>query len=172
MSNMWKADFEIDNNIKLPKEIVLEQCNELARITDKKILGIVKPYDGPTKSSYSLNLLSTIIKDSNIDAQSYNVQKDLGEIAKESSFCYEFYITSHNTPKYKYRIMFFTHSISIYPLEITLEESIAKEITLHEDDFIFNVNNEKELLIFLEQILNTETVTDVIKNLLLLNKND
>lgn len=173
MNNLWEFKFDDENTILTPAEIVTEQCNVLASLTDQKIFGIVKEYDGPTKSySIETNLFSQITSNLIVSSQTHNVQKDLGEIPESENFVYEFYLTSRNTPKYKYRVMFFSHPISIYPIEVTLEESLSNEINPENNNFYYNCNDQEEFVKLLKQVLNSKAVTIVIKNLLAFNKDD
>lgn len=61
------------------------------------------------------------------------MQNILGD--QQSKFIYEFYITAKAAPKYKYRIMFVAFGISVYPVEVSLEKSIADEIGMDKSEF-------------------------------------
>ena len=157
MSNLWKKEFKAQE-IQTPKEILDEQCNELSKITSGKIIAKTEVYDGPTYS-YTTDLTSTI---SRITEQTYNVQSDLGEI-KNRDFKYEFFITSKITPSFKYRVMFFQYGITFYPVDITLDETIANEIST--DEYI-TCNSSEEFTEYLCKILNSKKLENVITALL------
>lgn len=158
MKNLWNKKFEASKVIK-PKEILDEQGKKLLELTDGKILARAEEYDGPTRSYKNDGIMAGI---SILSKKEYNVQDDLGEI-DGSNFSYEFYITSTATPNFKYRVMFVEHDITFYPLTITLDESIAKE--LEGKQYIF-CDSENVFLEVLSDILNSDKIESVINALL------
>ena len=158
MKNLWNKKFEASNVVK-PKEILDEQGKTLLELTGGKILARAEEYDGPTRSYKSAGLMAGI---SVLGEKEYNVQDDLGEI-DGSKFTYEFYITSIATPNFKYRVMFVEHDITFYPLTITLDESIAKELVCKQ---YISCDSEDEFLESLSGILNSDKIESVINALL------
>lgn len=161
MKNLWNKKFEPSKVLK-PKEILDEQGKRLLDITDGKILARTEEYTGPTHSYKSDGLMSEMAGMAVLGARDYNVQDDLGEI-DGSNFSYEFYITSIATPNFKYRVMFVEHDITFYPLSITLDESIAKELECKQ---YISCNSENEFLDVLSNILNSNKIESVINALL------
>jgi len=157
MSSLF--DFTPENNeeLKQPKDIVKEQCDELAKLTHDYVIGKIEPYDGPIRnhpSHLSVSLAASL-------TQSFNVQNELGDIS-ENRFTYEFFISSKYTPNFKYRVFFLDYGIPCYPLEMVLDETIAKQINM---DYNVICNNEEELSALLKRVLNSDKMKDVINSL-------
>ena len=56
MSSMWNSEEFGKNLVVSAKSIVEQQCAELSRITGKKVIGVLRTYDGRYKSeSYLQN---------------------------------------------------------------------------------------------------------------------
>lgn len=186
MDSLWKKDIVSINNVKTPKDIIQEQCERLSELTDGNVVAIIKEYEGEYKSRYEainpdqfemffgstdklINKYNTFTHYAGVPKNKIvsNIQNTLGE---NINFVYEFYITSRNTPKYKYRICFIYYSAIIYPVGISLEKSISDEIQTEDPEF--QVNDESEFITLLSKILSTDRVTAVINNLYNMNVND
>lgn len=171
MSNsMWNsAEFEKDLIVSA-KSIVEEQCMELSRITGKKVIGVLRTYEGKYKSgSYMIsnscfsdlqNISSQLTKKS---LETFNVQNVLGNQGEGGTFVYEFYLTSQATPHYKYRVFLLYFDAKLYPVGLSIEQSIADEINCKAE---IEVPDETTFKSLLARILASNTVTNVIKNLL------
>ena len=94
----------------------------------------------------------------------FDVQSELGESAE---FVYEFYITSKRTPQYKYRVFFLFYSAMLYPIGVSLDQSISEEINC--DKCELRINDEEQFIDMLSKILQSERITSVISNLLRMN---
>lgn len=88
---------------------------------------------------------------------------------KDNSNKFEFYITSKETPKYKYRVFFFEYGIEQYPIKITLEEDIDSEINKERDHKTYEIENEEELTDMLGKVLNSKKINNVIEGLIQMN---
>lgn len=170
-SSMWNSEeFEKDLVVSA-KGIVEQQCSELSTITNKKVLGVLRTYDGRYKSgSYAT------LRDSYLSAmqamssqigkkttEEFNVQDVLGNQGDDGKFVYEFYLTSKATPHYKYRVFLLYFDARLYPVGLSIEQSIADEINCETEIEVPNEATFKEVL---ARILSSTTVTNVIKNLL------
>ena len=96
------------------------------------------------------------------EGKQVNIQDDLGEIA-EFNFKYEFFITSTQTPTYKYRAFFLQYNISIYPLTLVLDETISKELGW--TNYIVRCDTEEDFIQKLAEILNSEKIYSIINSL-------
>lgn len=92
----------------------------------------------------------------------FDVQNILGD--QQSKFIYEFYITAKAAPKYKYRIMFVAFGISVYPVEVSLEKSIADEIGMDKSEF--TLSSEEEVINLVGKVLGSERISAVVSNLI------
>lgn len=178
-SSMWNsAEFKKDIIVS-PKKIVEEQCQELSRITGEKVIGILKTYDGKYRSgSYissdkylsalkdneSLSALEGLIPQFGKESiKTFDVQDVLGNQGDSSKFVYEFYLSSIATPHYKYRVFLLYFDAKLYPVGLSIEQSIADEIGCEAE---IELPDEESFKNILAGILASNTVTNVIKNLL------
>ena len=158
---------EQENNIMFPKDIVQFQCEELEKLTRQLIVGKIKEYDDPISDYISQDMSTSLSLTLKSITQSHDVkiQSKLGE-QKDSVFTYEFFITSKYMPNFMYRVFFIRYGISLYPVRLVLDETIAKQIDIDVDSSIVDENNFIEVL---GKILNCDKFKQVIKNLYLIN---
>ena len=69
-------------------------------------------------------------------------------------------------PNFMYRVFFIRYGISLYPLRMVLDETIAKQIDI---DFDIRIGTEEEFIEILSMILNCEKFKQVISNLYVIN---
>lgn len=159
MQNLWRVQTE--KKIRTPHDIISEQCKYLSEMTDGKVIARIAPYDGDYRSYSKLDPI--ISKWLNADRENnFDVQNILGD--RQSKFVYEFYITAKAAPKYKYRIMFLAFGISVYPVEVSLEKSIADEIGMNKSEFL--LSTEEEFANLVGKVLSSERISAVVSNLI------
>ena len=165
MKSLWKNEFK-PLAIDTPGDIVQFQCASIGTITNGKIIARIVEYSEPIKS-YTKK--SPFFADIDIDDLVVNIQDNLGEVSG-GEFTFEFYITSVATPNYKYRIMFIQYGLSLYPVTIVLDETIAKELRLKKQQII--CSDQEEFENKLTAIINSKKVGCVISSLLGLTRQD
>lgn len=171
--SMWNIDNVGNEKIITPRDILQEQCEELARLTGNKIIARVAEYKGEYVNRTSKVLTESLNALSNV-FQSYDtgfdVQSVLGENGSDSedTFVYELYITSEKTPKYKYRAFIMHYGIGIYPVSIVLAKDIADELGC-ENEYVSDVY-ENDFIGLLQKILGSLTVTSVVRKLMQFNR--
>ena len=159
MDNLWKKKFSAVD-IEAPNNVLNQQGEYLSDATDGLIIAKATEYDGEIHSCTIPGISSLAI--TNIADRKFNVQDELGDI-QENTFKYEFYIASPLAPDYKYRIMFFEHNISLYPVSIVLDQEIANEINVEEEILCETI---KDFELILSSILNSSKIEKVINALL------
>jgi len=166
MENLWKLD-EVITIDTLPEEIIKQQCQYLKQLTEGRVIGNVKRYSGPL-SSYSYKQLGVADAIAEATGGSYTVnvdiQEKLGDVGSvpEIYFSYEFYLTSPNTPKYKFRVMFFSYVKGQYPIDLVLDSDIAADIRTSTS---IDCVSEGDFMDTLARILNSEKVRSVVNAL-------
>lgn len=158
MQNLWRVQTE--KKIHTPHDIISEQCKYLFEMTDGKVIARISPYKGIIKvilDQMDWNWQGVFEQDNGFD-----VQNILGD--QQSKFIYEFYITAKAAPKYKYRIMFVAFGISVYPVEVSLEKSIADEIGMDKSEF--TLSSEEEVINLVGKVLGSERISAVVSNLI------
>ena len=171
--SVWNLPTEAVEDQCSPFDIAEEMCNELAETSGERLFARITAYDGAYTSHGSA--IASVIGERVLSSMTsdFDVQSIMGNNASEGSardvLVYELYITSRNTPKYKYRILFMYYNIPVFPVGFTIQEDIAKE--LHVDSEGTTVNTVTELKDLLLKIFNCNTVKDVLLNLLSINPN-
>ena len=167
MENIWKIDINVCARKSTPRDLVQEQCEKLAEITNGKIIARVADYEGDYKSYSKMSNLALLANAASaLTMESFDAQKELGESGDDGSFVYEFFISSERTPKYKYRICFLYYGALLYPVGITLEQSIANELGVETE---FTVDSEEQFTTMLKRILGCDKLSEVLSNLLSIN---
>jgi hypothetical protein len=165
MDSMWNIDCEIQD-IKPANELIQIQCEKLAEITNNKVLARISEYKEEDFRSH------TIVPELKgfhfLDEKVIDPQDSLGEKGENDEFVYEFYITSKKTPKYKYRICFIYFSITLYPVGLTIDKSIADSAGLEYTELDIEAEDDFEQI--LSEILGCKKVAKIIQNLLSINK--
>lgn len=150
------------DKIELPNDIARKFCNQLYGVTDKKVLAKVEPYN---KNISDMNN-GTII---DIQLSSFigkSIQENLGETGKNSKFTFELFLTGTKTKEYKYRFGFIEYGAIYYPVQMVIDEDIAKELGI--STFI-TCNNEDEFVETLILVLKSKRLYNIIKGLLAIN---
>ena len=158
MESLWKLDLDnYEPVIRPPEAIVAQQCKYLEELTEGRVLANVLKYKGPIFDY--------------LDERRTDIQENLGDVGNVPNmhFNYEFYVTSPSTPKYKYRIMFFSYDLDQYPVKLVLDEDIAFDI--REDENIICVS-EDEFKANLMQIFRSDKVQSVIRTLNIISKKE
>lgn len=156
MESYWNIKGDIVMSKGTPYDLVQEQCDILAEITDGNVIARIASYDGYYKSHKGQSGRS--LSDDPVDAW-----LRLGE---SNPFVYEFFVTSKKTPRYKYRICFLYYSALLYPVGISLEQSIAEELGLETE---FYMENGQRFIEVLKGILGGEILSKIVKNLIRIN---
>lgn len=171
--SMWNFNSSVLKDIQSPLEIVDIQCKELSKLSNGHVIARVTEYDGPYRSKGSA--IQTQLLKSSVESLSqiagFNVQNVMGDNATSEDysnrFVYELFVTSKSTPKYRYRVFIMYYGIDMYPVGLTIQEDIAKEIGCNSEGTEF-----KDAASFTEalsKILGSNVLGRVLKNLVLLN---
>lgn len=172
--SMWNFNSSVLKDIQSPLEIVDIQCKELSKLSDGRVIARVTEYDGPYRSKGKFMQTQMPVQPSytfKIRTAEFDVQDVMGDNASDEDysnrFVYELFVTSKNTPKYRYRVFIMYYSIDMYPVGLTIQEDIAKEIGFKSEGMEF-----KDAASFTEalsKILGSNVLGKVLNNLALLN---
>lgn len=162
--SLWNREFSVQE-IKTPFDFLKEQGKELERMTNGIIISMVSVYKGFFDAETGNDLSRVSLK----SLANNDVRKELGHGGESSWFIYEFSITSVGTPRYRYRAFVVKYNISIYPVKLAVEASIAEEIGL---ESIYEIcDTEADFVEVLSKILNSSIITNLVNNLLSINVN-
>ncbi|MCL1872903.1 MAG: hypothetical protein FWF85_02165 [Clostridiales bacterium] len=150
MKNLWNGDYLPKDTVS-PQHFIQKQCDYLRQKTNGKIIAKVVEQKKPSDK--------------------------LVESDSPEKLNFEFFLSSKNTPNFRYRVLKLSHSIPIFPIKITVSLEIARELIVFQDP-VPTFTGEKicqdqsEFEEYLEEILNSKVVTDVINSLLVFNIDD
>lgn len=156
-----KLDFA-DIDLTAPSKVIEEILSELPKETNGIILGKIEAYNGPVFSYTTMDIAGAL------GCKKVDIQKDLGEIGQER-YKYECFLYTPEYDKYKYRIFFVNYSISHYPVDIILEESVAESISIS-GAYIYTCDTRNELESLVLRIFSSKRVISVMQNLVRINQ--
>lgn len=154
---------EID--LTAPEKVVEEILAQLPEDTQNIISGSIVAYNGHvtsyTRTRTSLaETIGTITTEKRVDIQDY-----LGTYGEEEKK-FECFLYTSGYSKYKYRMFFMRYGIANYPVQFTLEESIARSIPNSNYNYIIMCNNREEVEDLIFKILTSKKVLEVMQELI------
>lgn len=154
---------EID--LTAPDKVVEEILKQIPEVTNNIVSGQIDEYNGyvtsykTTKTSLA-EALGTITTETHVD-----IQKSLGKRGEEENK-FECYLYTSIYEDYKYRMFFMKYGIAHYPVQFTLEESIARSIQGANSNYIVTCSNRGEVEDLIVQILTSKKVLSVMQELI------
>lgn len=107
---------------------------------------------------------------SSFNSPKYNdIQDSLGKIGEEEKK-YVCYLYTPCYPKFKYRMFFMKYGIASYPVEFTLEESIARDIRGKNSNYFITCDNREEVEALMINILTSKKVISIMQELIQINQ--
>lgn len=158
-----------DIDLTAPDKVIDEYLTILSEQTHNIICGSISRYDGPvtsytTRRMELIGALEDITKGKRVD-----IQNSLGKIGEEDKN-FECYLYTSNFTNYKYRLFFMKYGIANYPVQFTLEESIAMSIQGTDHNYIVTCNNREEVETLIVKILKSRKVLNVMQELIRINQ--
>lgn len=162
-----RLDFN-DIDLTAPDQVIEEILSQLPGETNNIIRGKIQPYSGPV-SSYKMIKLSGIDGALEGTEQAVDIQNDLGEIGQETHK-FECFLYTPEYDKYKYRVFFVKYDIANYPVDIILDESVARSIPGVKSGYIYTCNTREELETLIYNIFNSKRLITVMQELIRINQ--
>ena len=158
-----------DIDLTAPDKVIDEYLTILSEQTHNIICGRISIYDGPvtsytTRRMELIGALEDITKGKHVD-----IQDSLGKIGEKDKY-FECYLYTSNFTNYRYRLFFMKYGIANYPVQFTLEESIAKSIQGTDHNYIVTCNNREEVEALIIKILKSRKVLNVMQELIRINQ--
>lgn len=154
-----------------PDEIVKNFLSELPDITQNMVMGKLEPYKGHVES-YTINSLEKLTKQFlGDDMRRVDIQDDLGKQGEVYSD-FECFLYTPQYEKYKYRLFFMRYGLAKYPVQFTLEESIANSIPSLNSRYIVKRNNRGEVESLMHLIFSSPKVVTVIQELIRISQSE
>lgn len=162
-----KLDFnEID--LTAPEKVISEILEQLKEETNDMICGNIDKYEGHVMSYTRAGLSSISMAIGSIDKE-VNIQSDLGKIGQETHK-FECYLYTPEYDKYKYRVFFVKYDTSNYPVNIILEENVAKSISNGESGYVLSCATREELEELMYRIFNSKKLISIMQELIRINQ--
>ncbi len=102
------------------------------------------------------------------------VEDLLSPVALTGKFSYRFNIIGKFLDNYKFRVMTFSHDITLYPIKFILDEQLGEELGIEPDPItgghIMQIEDPEEVEIFLKSVLSSKRIQDVVGSILKLSK--
>ena len=148
-----------------PNKVVEEILQQLPEDTNDIIHGRIEEYTGHvtsyTTTTKSLaEALGSIVTEKHID-----IQDSLGKLG-ETEKKFECYLYTSSYDEYKYRMFFMRYGVAIYPVQFTLEESIARSIQGSNSNYFVSCNNREEVEELVYKILTSKKILGVMQELI------
>ena len=161
-----KLDFN-DIDLTAPEKVITEILTQVTQETKGIIRGDIVVYSGHVmpyiKANFS-SLAAVIRSDEEVD-----IQNDLGKIGQETHK-FECYLYTPEYDKYKYRVFFVKYDTSNYPVNIILEESVARSISGSNSGYIMTCSTREELEELVYKIFNSKKLISVMQELIRINQ--
>ncbi len=157
-----RLDFS-DIDLTAPDQVIEEILSQLPDETNNIIMGKIQPYSGPV-SSYKM--IKGILEGTD---RTVDIQNDLGEIGQETHK-FECFLYTPEYDKYKYRVFFVKYDIANYPVDIILDESVARSIPSVRPGYICTCNTREELETLVYNIFNSKRLIAVMQELIRINQ--
>lgn len=162
-----RLDFS-DIDLTAPDKVIEDILSQLPEETNGIVLGMIQAYNGHV-TSYTQSGLSTIAVALGTADKEVNIQKDLGKLGQETHK-FECYLYTPQYDKYKYRMFFVKYGIANYPVNIILEESVAKSVSGGGSGYILTCNTREELEELIVKILTSKKIISVMQELIRINQ--
>ena len=162
-----KLDFN-DIDLTAPEKVITEILTQLTEETKGFICGNIVDYSGHvmsyTKAGFSSLAAAIGTADKEVD-----IQNDLGKIGQETHK-FECYLYTPEYDKYKYRVFFVKYDTSNYPVNIILEESVARSISVSNSGYVISCATREELEELMYKIFNSKKLISVMQELIRINQ--
>ena len=162
-----KLDFN-DIDLTAPEKVISEVLEQLSKETNGIICGNINEYNGHVMS-YTKPGFSAISMAIGSMEKEVDIQNELGKIGQETHK-YECYLYTPEYEKYKYRVFFAKYDTSNYPVNIILEESIAKSISSGNSGYVFSCATRDELEELMYRVFSSKKIISVMQELIRINQ--
>lgn len=158
-----KLDFN-DIDLTAPEKVIAEILAQLSEETRGIVLGKIESYDGHVMSYTKPGLSSLALAIGTAAEKEVNIQESLGRIGQEIHK-FECFLSTPKYEKYKYRLFFIKYEVANYPVNIILEESVAKSLSDYTSGYVFKCNTRDELEELLIKIFTSKKVIDIMQEI-------
>ena len=152
-------------DLTAPNKVVEEILQQVPEDTNNIIFGCIDEYYGHVTSYTTVKASLAEAIGSITTEKRVDIQDDLGKQGEEEQK-YECFLYTSAYDDYKYRMFFMKYGIAHYPVQFTLEESIARSIQGMNSSYIVTCNNREEVEELVLKILTSKKVLSVMQELI------
>jgi hypothetical protein len=162
-----KLDFD-DIDLTAPEKVISDVLTQLTEETKGIIRGDISAYSGPvmsyTKAGFAL--IADVLNSSDTEV---DIQSELGKIGQETHK-FECCLYTPVYDRYKYRVFFVKYDTSNYPVNIILEESVARSISGGGPGYVLSCATREELEELIYKIFSSKKIVSVMQELIRINQ--
>lgn len=163
-----KLDFN-DIDLTAPETVIKEVLSQVSEETNGIILGKIEPYNGHVTSYTKTGISSIALALGTATDREVNIQEDLGKIGQEIHK-FECFLFTPEYEKYKYRVFFIKYDVANYPVNVILEESVARSVSSSSSGYVFTCNTRDELETLIINIFTSKKLIGVMQELIRINQ--
>ncbi len=163
-----KLDFN-DIDLTAPDKVIEKILLQLPEETQGIIMGRIQPYDGRISSYKKTTSYLGIAQALSPVEKTVSIQNDLGEIGQKVSK-FECFLFTPEYDTYKYRVFFIKYGIANYPVDVILDESVARSISETVVREVYKCNTREELETLTYSIFNSKRMITVMQELIRINQ--
>lgn len=94
-----------------------------------------------------------------------------GSLGIPGEFCYRFNIVGKFIGDYRFRVLSFSHNITLYPVKLNLDSELGKELGIEaKANYLMSIQSPDELKILINAVLKSERILKVIGSIIKLSK--
>ena len=161
-----RLDFN-DIDFTAPEEVISEILTQLSEETNGIILGKIAAYNGQVMSYRRVGISFSL--DLGMADKEVDIQSELGKIGQETHK-FECYLYTPEYDKYKYRVFFVKYDTANYPVDIILEESVARSIPGANSGYVLTCATREELEELMYKIFSSKKLISVMQELIRINQ--
>lgn len=164
-----RLDFN-DIDLTAPEKVISEILSQLSEETKGIICGNVTAYSGHVFSytKHGFSSIAAALGTGTVDKE-IDIQDDLGKIGQDTHK-FECFLYTPEYDKYKYRVFFVKYDTSNYPVNIILEESVARSISTGNSGYVVSCATREELEELIYKIFNSKKLISVMQELIRINQ--
>lgn len=162
-----RLDFN-DIDLTAPEKVITEILTQLTEETKGFICGNIVDYSGHVMS-YTQAGFSSLAAAIGTADKKVDIQKNLGKIGQETHK-FECYLYTPEYDKYKYRVFFVKYDTSNYPVNIILEESVARSISISNSGYVISCATREELEELMYNVFTSKKLISVMQELIRINQ--
>ena len=163
-----KLDFD-DIDLTAPEKVVGEVLDQLSEETNGIVLGKIIPYSGHVVSYTKAGLSTIALALGTAAEKEVNIQNDLGKIGQDTHK-FECFLYTPEYEKYKYRVFFIKYDVANYPVDVILEESVARSVSGANSGYLFKCNTREELEDLIIKIFTSKKLISIMQELVRINQ--